>query len=319
MHVIIILLAFYRIAVAQDCHYTTAIDAKSLVTAPAEFQDQNKQIRSFIEAGGSGQIVQYSKIYPDPPTAYTLYSGLYLIVQMLPEKAVAGSHVLWLRDPLLLQKLKKIQKRMPLILAPSKSGAIAAVTTLSAGEGLVAESELRRCGFLPLDTKFTFSISDYISKSVLVHESVHIDDFVENRVPLLAAMDLWKKNGLITKENHTKLRTFILEERAYTRQVQYLTAERNQNPKAKVLGYVTTEWMDSVAKKELRNLTTEDELNYERKNIDYYFDYILIPELQATLIQLRRSPIYQQLISLIAQSILDGPYMTKVKFIELSL
>jgi len=200
--------------------------AKELGLSQDQFRSRFQAIFDFFEFGGKGHIVKFIDHYGlklIDAGKVTLDSGPYVIIQQFPT-ASSVSKTLWLHDSQVLEQLKSLSNRLPIILEYSPLSR-ASVVNLEESDGLSQSHEFKRCGFLPASTKFSMTITGMVNNTVLVHESVHLSDDESGLDNFFQALKQLKSNHELSEDAYYAVDHYVMEQRAYATELEYLKNE----------------------------------------------------------------------------------------------
>ncbi len=295
-----------------DCKFASEISfsflddgsmARELNIDNDRFHERYNLIFDFLKAGGKGKIVKYLEIRP---YGLTVDSGPYLVVIRLPNNPLNESNVLWLRDMKTLNRIEKIYQKMPIILEQSFFER-ASVRNLEDAKGLSVAHELRRCGFLPPETNFAFSLTSNVTESVIVHENVHIADFLGTLSTFFKDLEGLSLKYKLDDDSVGDVRSYVMEERGYTAQLSFIKNKIKHKTDTKILAYsnfriLGEETPDIFELNALEEYDSEFEVAKKVFEDDYY------PRIRSVMQKIKNNPeLARRLESIVTTNTVAGP------------
>lgn len=277
--------------------------AKELNVENSILRIRYNQLFEFFRAGGKGRLVKYIE-KNDQELTYD--SGPYLIVSQLPEAALKDSNVLWLKDESTLRRVRKVFSTVPVILESSLLNR-AAVNFLGDLDGTSIPHELKRCGYLSDNTQLSLSITAAVTESVVEHEEVHLSDYRGGLVDFLRDLKSIMNTYNLDESIYQDVRSFVMEQRAYTRQINYLKQKVRAEPQKIVYAYSNLlPWGEK--QRDVFEITRAEELQDQTQLANRVFEKHYSPDLQSAFIKIKNKPdAIISLQKLIKKYLLNGP------------
>lgn len=194
---------------------------------------QFDHFEQFRRIGGQGDLIlnSHPQLTPENSSDAVLLNNVLLRVREFPKSGDSRLTTAWLRDNQSLERLRQINSRVPIFLIGNTDAAKAFIAPRD--HQLLAD--LIGCGVVSEPAPVALFLSGDATEDSVFHETVHIED------RLNGALDEFRRElmrmstvGLLSTQDREAIYGYVSEQRAYTRQLEYLRDRARTGAEAKV-------------------------------------------------------------------------------------